>query len=527
MDLKNYAQIWWSDDNLKLDVEKDNSTSFWHSCASLYPNLKSVPYESYDFYHDCILRHLQKNPIAVKDKKNWTYTQVHELVNRQVILWKNFGLAPGHAVALVVPKGIDFIVALMTALRIGLCITILSLNDSYLGKHKLEKILKKQSFDAIVIPSSTLFVGKKVLEWNLDIPSSGNIDTSSYVYSSSSQAFSFLNTDDAFLNPLRDGYIILGLREGTVWAHPLSSPMQNEPFSTLTTLLSGATLFHIDDAALLNDPTSLKNTDIEILEVSSSLIDLWKQTPGCPQSKLRLWYKSPLLGNLSDWNQFNNQNNLKNVSFSDLYIDPSAGGIIFASKPKPYSGQSFLFPPLGTNWKILDLNNTGEETIEGVGYYSLKPSLILGQVQDTWVISWSTTPIYKGTFYPSEAVEQCVDKLPFISACMVIGERDPKDLVSSQITLLLFINNENKALEIEDWKIQIHEAIKQEIGEAFLPNRILPFTFYPNRLDGKLNRNWVLGQYHSGLLYRKQHSPLYYQFNLFKHALYQTLLKHD
>lgn len=525
MDLKKYAQIWWSDNHLKLDEHKIDITTFWYSCPSLYPGLKSIPYKSYDFYHDCILRHLEKNPIAIKGEKNWTYAQIHELVNRQQSHWKNFGLTVGSTVALVVPNGIDFIVALMTALKLGLCVTILPLNDPYLGKMKLDKILQDQSFDLIVTSPSSKIIGKNILEWNLECHYSEDVDSLSHVYSPTSQAFSFVNTDNAFLAPLRDGYTMLSLKEETVCAHPLSSQLMNEPFTTLAILLSGATLFHIDETKLLQDPTSLKNTDIEILEVSPSLLHLWNQTPGCPQSKLRLWYKSPLLGNLSDWDHFNTQNNLKKVSFSDLYIDPSAGGVILASKPKPYSGQTFLSPPLGVDWKILDLNNTREEAVEGVGYYNLKSSLILGQVQESWVISWSTIPIYKGTFYPTEAVEQCVNRLSFISACMVIGERDPKDLVSSQITLLLFINNENIAFQIENWKILIHETIIQEVGEAFLPNRILPFTFYPNRLDGKLNRNWVLGQYHNGLLYRKQNSPIYHQFNLFKHAIYQTLLK--
>lgn len=495
---------------------------FWNTLFEEGEAYKSIPFENYDFYHDCIIRHLEKNQIAIIDNHKWSYSQIHERVSSQIPIWKEFGLNAEDRIAIALPQGIDFVVALMTALRLGLSFSIHPLEDPYLGSKRLKREVKQPNIDAVItLPGQDL--GEKILEWNLNPEIEMDLTSPSHTYQAGDTVFDSLDANGAFLYPLRDGKLTLSLKRSTVWARPLSSMLHDEPFATIAAFLAGATLFHISNSALIEAPQCLKNEAIEVLGVAPRLLDLWIKTPGAPHSKIYLWYKSPFLGNLKKWETFNELNTLQKKHSAELLIQPERGGITLASTPKPYAGVTFMKPSLGIPWKILDLSGNGEESWEGVGYFDLNPRLILGEVQESFVISKTTLPIQKGDFYPSKEVEQHVDGLEFSLGCIVMEDRDPNDMVGSRVTLIIFVSPEKQFVNTADWEEKAHQTINQEVGEAYLPDRVLFYPFYPNRKEGEIDRNWVLGQYHGGLLPQKKRSPAIHHLNLFRQAVGTSL----
>lgn len=117
----------------------------------------TIVFEKYDFYADCILRHLGKGLTALKvigpegTTASWSYDQIHDYVEAQVPYWTDrYDLKPGKSVALLFPFGIHFLVALMTALRLGLVVSILPLEDRYMGEGVLEEAAEALAPDLIV-----------------------------------------------------------------------------------------------------------------------------------------------------------------------------------------------------------------------------------------------------------------------------------------------------------------------------------------------------------------------------------------
>src|SRR6478752_545508 len=125
-DVEKFISQWWSDLSSPLPfhweewiersyVENEN---FWEAIFALHQKNKRIPAQShlgkyYDFYYDCILRHLQSNDLAYtqieKEKtESWTYRQLHHCVNFHVRKWSSYNVQPGQFIALVISPGIEF-----------------------------------------------------------------------------------------------------------------------------------------------------------------------------------------------------------------------------------------------------------------------------------------------------------------------------------------------------------------------------------------------------------------------------------
>ena len=506
-----------------LSNEGEDLISFWKKVFDQNASLASIPFETYDFYHDCILRHCGKHLTAVKDKENaWSYDDIHTLVGYQLPFWKNHGLSPGQKVTLVFSHGIDFIVALMTALKLGLSFSLSFLDDPLYSLERIERKIKEEQPQWIVTSLNHQKWEKQTLHWNLEIQEENTLEEPSHAYLPVEEISPQLDANKGFLCPLRDGLITLSLKPGTTWAHPLGLLSQEEPFITLATFLAGATLLLVSDSTLEQDPLFLKETPIEVLSISPRLLELWTQNPGVPKSKLKLWTLSPLLGNLPQKAAFVEQNALAKIPHLQVHIQTKQGGITLASKTQPYQSFISLKPSPGIPWKILELNGSNQVSWEGVGLFSLDPSLILGETPDGFVISKIKKPIRKGVTYPSDEIESIIQECEGVHECMIVENQTPLDLIGSRLTLLIFAPDQ-KEEDISNLNEKLNILLCKQLGEGNLPDRILSFPLYPRKKDGKLDRQWVLGQYHEGNLSKKTKSSLHLQLSHVRNILYKEL----
>lgn len=82
----------------------------------------------YDLYEDLIARHAGTDKVALrawnKDGREevLSYSALHQAAGTWAGAWTARGIAPGDGVCLLLPLGADYLIALATALRLGLCI---------------------------------------------------------------------------------------------------------------------------------------------------------------------------------------------------------------------------------------------------------------------------------------------------------------------------------------------------------------------------------------------------------------------
>ncbi|MBS0647900.1 MAG: hypothetical protein JSS10_01590 [Verrucomicrobia bacterium] len=557
MDVATFIRHWQSEDDVsyRFDVRDwiqksySNPLSFWEDLASLYPiepPSQTVPLQKYDFYADCILRHLGKKNIALKvihsktEADAWTYEQIHGFVNAQAPLWK---LKAGQSVALVLPPGLPFLVGLLTALRLGLVISILPFNDRFFPPSQLQPALE-QLKPALVVttPEVELDFKGQILSLDLSLQKQSSTPPPTHAYLPNEivlqhfnpfaeEKMSPLEAMRCYLIPLRDALIALQLTTSTTWARPLSSLFREEPCCTLMALLAGSTLVHVADNVLLSQPDILKDEPIDILGICPLLQNLWMKHPSLPVSKLKLWYRNPLCGTDQNWKAFHQLNKLQKIPCCQLLIDKERGGITLFSQPKPLQ-VSFLHPSLGMSWSLLKINRSGDKALGGFGLFHIEPDsgqpdpFIISQVGDEWTLSATTVPLREGYPFPLKIIEEKVKALPFALTCMVVTEPHPHHYHNRQFVLLVFVSPKERlslAQKQEDWNQKILHLIQTEVGTAFVPEQIQFYSLYPKMKNQQIDRNSVEMQAQNGSLFLKQNRSVYHTLNLLRQLIYETL----
>ncbi len=565
MNVEAFLKKWESADNLEYRAElrewMQNSYTdpqlFWSDLFSCLEKRETpsntVVFERYDFYADCILRHLGQGLIALKlidpegAAQAWSYDEIHAYVEAQLPHWtEHYGIKPGKTVALLLPFGIHFLVGLMTALRLGLVVSILPLQDRYMGNGQLGKAVALLAPDLIVTERAPEAASRKnVLELDLTLEMTTSPSDESHAYlaaepvqkhfnphGTKEESLTVIEATRSYLLPLRDAVISLNLKHSSCWARPFLSLYREEPCCTLMALLTGATLLHIADDHLRTHPKALENETVHILGVSLPLLQLWLKTPGCPASKLKLWYRSPLFGNDHSWRAFSELNHLTKVPAGQLLIDKEKGGITLFSQPKSEGTLTFMHPSLGSPWKLLKIDGKNALSTEGFGLFSVEPAnkaerpLVLAQIGDEWSITTTLLPLREGYCYPAQLIEEKVKTLDFVQTCMAVPERHPQHFLSKQWMLLVFISPKEHHFvqqKTEEWTREINALIKSEAGEAFIPDQSLFFSMYPQQQKGEIDRASVENQYRSGTLFYKQNHPIYRLLNLLKQHVYENL----
>lgn len=486
MDIDTFKKEWISDkpfplcSSLKTALPQTHETPlpFWISLfETITPPLSSIPFESYPIYDDCITRHLDANPIALKilgeKEESWTYKELDAHVSKALPSLET----QGPVFSLPSSHSLEFIIILLGALKLG---KSLSFTDT---------------------PTELSFEENPPLQ-----------NAPSHTYQAGDPLFTHkghtLDVNSAFLCSLRDGFFHLQLKQEATYARPLTPVLDDEPAATLAALLAGATLIYAADLHHLSEH------GVDVLGVCPALQKLWTLSPDCPSSKLKLWYKTPLFGAIHDTPNFILLNALEKTPYAELLFDPLRGGITLTSRPK--DPQNILHANFGVPYSLLQLNGSGEKALDGVGYFHLNPpredTLIISTLKEGYWISTSQKPLREGRPYPIELIETCALNHPDVHAAVVSISRDPHDIHGSLFTLVLFTPPSADPIDITPLLPSEH-----------LPDHIVLFPFYPRRLRGGFHRELTLAEFEEGNFYRKEKLPIYHLLNRFRHSIRETL----
>ncbi len=561
MDAEKFRTSWWSSPASEASLETEewmestfaDPAPFWNSLIALQNGLSPKPVQSvmggsYDFYHDCISRHIESNAALIHIEESgfvqtWTYKKLHRHVNFQVKSWLKNPIKPGQLAVILMPVGIPYLIALLTALRMGLKICFLPLQSRFLGKDHLLAILEKLKPDFIVtLPDASLpkdlyptIVLDNLGEDDLNhepvsyaYPSDQTMQLSLALYRKDPYCLLPLDAHTTYRHALRDGLLTLNLKPGATHGTAHSCPIRCEPCSTLMTLLAGATLVHVAEAELIKDPEMIKSEKFHLLEVSPANQKLWSKTPGAPK-QLKGFYKTPLHHHHHAWRYFVQANKLEEVPSFHLLMDNSLGGVVFFSKPTTKDLDYFMKPSLGTPWTFKDMTGSGQDSIKGFGLISLATSckennemmsnLLVSQIDKNHLISAALLPSREGVTVPIEEIENAVSLLDFVESCILITFPKMGEVAYHQFILLVFVNPAKKEIPSElkqEWSTQISAQITDKVGAAFTPEFIEYYPLIPKMNDSLPDRNWCTEQYNRGLLAKKKNLQIYQVLNMLK-----------
>lgn len=544
-----FINKWWlaPSSPLTLEVEEWMNGSylgdedFWKEAVfarqeQLLPPSQSHFGKTYNFYHDCILRHVRTNNIAFsvvqEDKypEPWTYGKIHTCVNYNVDKWANDHLQPGDLIAIVGQPDIHFILALLTALRFGLKVCYLPTNSPFLGKGQLNHFLTEIKPKFIATEDLSFVAdGMHLLKINENGFDDENHEPHSFSYQAASElqiALSLgqqeeltlvpLNSQTTYLHSLRDALFTLNLNQHPYFASPLACPIRTEPCSTFMTLLCGATRVYVSDVAIKKNPRLLEDERVNIMGISNDLQQLFSQGLGCPIRYLKYCYKNPLDTHLQTWKPFLQLNKLEKVPNFDLLVDNSCGGAILFSRPSLEPYNVLLKPALGTAWYLSQLNGSGQESLTGFGSFEIEEqpgsgNYMATKIENQLMLTGAINPSRLGVTFPIDQLEESVSALSFVEDCMLHHLPKAGSMFSRYFVLLVFVNplKEPSTSDNEKWTQEIISKITSTLGCGYLPEKIEYFSLMPKKNILGVDRNWCAGQYSSGLLFQKQEIPQY------------------
>lgn len=529
----------------------ENPQDFWQALfdwSQEFSDLKlgSSLFTSYDFYHDCIVQHLGKKRVAFRYYENrsfkeWSFDHLHRLVNYQVHRWQNHSFDPALSAIIVMPLGINFLVALLMCVRLGLKMTILPTDSPLLTRDRIQFYIK-QLKNSVVITTPDLagLIEKKEGYWLIEYleekedykgavnpryPSDKVVQMALSCHSQEEGIMEPVVAQDLYLGALRDGFLTLGLKPGVLWAYSPQCSVREQPWLLLTGLLHGATTLIFSEKELLSQPTALDDLPIQVLSVSSGLRDLWTHQKGLPKAKLKLWYHHVFDDNSKKWDEFNEKNKLQKVARARLLIDNTKGGLPFTSIPLADNSYDPLWPALGVPWQLFQLTHQDLPAVHPHGIYkqhlshSKTSNFILAQLRTGWELAGVVSPQKNGYTIPIKSIEKAASAHNFVEHAVFLDLPTVQSLWSRRYVLLIFINlflRENWEKEEREWKNIIYGEIKKMVGELFLPDQIDFFPFSPKLEKDGVDRKWASFHYTNGLLTRKKELKAYHLIGLLK-----------
>lgn len=544
--------------------------AFWSELADYHasaraPRARSRPGERVDLYQDMVVRHLTPDRPALRwydPRRGWqemSFAELHARATRRAGEWAAQKVAAGATIALVLHVGPEYLVALVTALRLGLVVTTLPpVGESFLARRLKALDPAHIAVDPIHLPlikgfeDRVLHTGIPSLPYPERWHAYAAGDVCGLVFSPLREPLVVpvkLTADVAYLSAVRDGLFAFSLRPGDHLAYPGAHPLQDQPALILTTLLAGATFLHLTLDDVKPRPRLLLDHPIRSLGVTTALRDIVVKAKLGPIKTWSHWFKNPEDPLDPDaWRAFVRQNELDETPASNLVLDAATGVCHLYSvrrpggpgaKVKPRGADARVLPPAGKAFALYDTNLRGKEAPGGHGLYAPKPAkkpekeghVLLVRVGSEYLYGGTIDPRRDGRVYPRKEVVEAIADLPFVTGATIVDVIAGGSGARSLFDLVVFTGAEDPA-HFEKAEPERLGAIKRQItaqvGDDALPDRIALFPLYARLLDeksGKLNQGWCEAYYRSGRLTEKVESPMFRALTALRKRVVKDLAK--
>ena len=522
-----------------------NPTGFWQALRRAQDSSfpwpgKSIPYETYDFYHDMIIRNQRNTAPALRwydpvlGRQKISYTELGASATEKEAVWMHSGAQPGQKICIILPLGVKYVTSLVTALKMGLTLSCLPPQGNQFLQTRLEAlapdhIVTEEIYAAMIPAWHNRILPEKIStrhnptnsEHSTTYPSGAVIGLCFDPSSETSHVPKELTADAAYLCPLRDGMLALGMRPGNVLAAPGFHFLETQPGLLLAVLLNGGTYLHIDPDGVAKNPEQLTEHPIHTIGISAQMRDVLIARPPSFSEAWGFWFRDPAeSSDMEQWHSFVETLGLKEVHCGNMKWHAAAGGCSLFSIKRRGRPHFNMLPSAGVPWCLTELAGGDQESLEGYGLFSpvalgregeerTMTTIILAKSKNECMFIGSRGPGRAARNYPREEILKALQILPYGLHCTIVEVAQFAPAGTSAFDLLVFTGGKTGNHAATDTQLILH-TIEREMGKEFLPDRIRFFSLFPRRnADNNVDHIWCRDQYLTGGLYRKSKNEVY------------------
>jgi hypothetical protein len=512
-----WLQTSWTD----ADPLRRALTAQANACSAV--PLRSRSGESYDLYHDLVVRHVPTARIALRWRgpAGWEELSYRDLHTRSTDLaeqWNVAGLAPGTQVCLLFPMGPELLVAVVTALRLALPFSILPPSPAPWLARRLEKLPDAR---IVTAPAHEPLL-RAYAERLVPVPATPRARRgppgSMAARPGDPVAFLFsprhdppheplaLSAETAWHAALHDGVVAFGLSPGDSHAAPGFPLLHLQPAVLFATLFGGACFVHLHAADVVADPLVLTRLPLRTLGVCREVRDALGPAGTPPVRTWKHWWKDPSESqDLAAWHRFSDPTIERGVG-GNLLVDPARGGALLISPARAGGAGLDVLPAPGRAWSLGPPPPPGRPMLARSGVLHLADSatgLLLVRSEQGYLFAGTVAPGRAGRVFPKADAVSAAERLDFVQAAVIVrlATGDP-----AEFALLVFTDPRAPPMADDERARRsalIRARILADAGPDALPDDIALLPLEPWRArDGSVDEARCRAEHVSGLLSR-------------------------
>lgn len=524
------------------------------------PAIKSHPGQGFDFFHDLVLRHPASGQQVLRSysrQNGWRSLSRAELFSRSARLgaaWAERGVAAGQRIALVLPMSPEYVVALTTALRMGLIVCPLPPRGPLLMAHRLAKLAPDFVYTTSLYHSLVFASGISEQQLLVDEPPSSARDDyyGSFTYPPESPALALfsplytpaekvtqVSSSSVFAGAIADLLLCFVLNPGEALAAPGVLEERYLPGLLLSALLGGVLFVHLELEDYKNDPKLLSAAPLQLLLMTRAFCDHLLALPKGALGPVECVLRDPVeSADLGAWQRLVAAQGLGKTAIGNLIYDSCSGGCILFSPRRRGTVTNELLPAPCRRYGLMlpevisrpAIGQGGVFIAEGAARVSEERAgvVVLGRKEDVFVFGGTLTPRWEGRVYPEESALAALCGLSFIdgAAFALVPALDGSGrslLVLVVLTGVLLHGPFNRSLAA---RIEaLRHRLGTQLGESFLPDKYELFPLLARRRDGVVDVEHLRSEYLSGALFHKSRDPKIAKLQQILFACHTTALE--
>lgn len=491
--------------------------------------VKSAPGRPVDLYHDLVIAHLgiAKRAFVASERERRVELSYADLFARSGALaaaWHARGIEPGACVALVLPMGPDFVVALLAALRLGAVIGVIP----PFGRTFVQNRLAALAPDALVVdPRVRVAIPEETCRV---LPTWGGSESAappSHGYGADDPVLrlfpAFATPGTPLLEPVElaagtlhaallcDATVSFALERGDTLAAPGFDALAVQPTLLLCALMAGASFAEVACAELTRSPVLLAELGVTVLGVSPRTRDALLAHERWPKLPVRAWFR-----NLTEeidfprWDAFARRAARAGIgAFDTAYVAAAGGALVFGPARKeppalrvwPVPGRAFVLAEVAgglvesANERGVLVPLAGEDALPAV------PRLVLSK-EDAYVCSGTLEVGPGARAYPIDEVSAVLTRERGVRHASVVVSPG-RSVNTANVTAIAFVEPGTERSPDAPSASSLTGAVVREMGEGYAPTRVALYPLHPRLGSDGIDHDWCRAQYSSGALAEK------------------------
>ena len=498
--------------------------------------VRSVPSRRINLYADLVIRHLDHQCAAIhRRSRRWveiSFRELHEETARLATLWARAGMGYGARIALAIPPGPLLWVAVLACMRLGATAVLF---PPGVGRGFVDRRLSASPPDAIAVDTDHWRAGdcESFAEHCGLIPARAptgvvaNLGGRSHGYEpddpvvavyggfapepeqsvilSASTLWTRLATDAALILPVHPGAKVAALgMEPT--RHPLL-------FATV--LFGGGTWVEASIEALIEDPLRLDVVGVGVACRDAVLRD------GLVPRGWNSWFKDP--SEPYEWQAWRNFESILRAATANpvgqnLVFSSALGGTVLFSPPLPTVDLDVV-PSPGLDWVLEEPAAPGQVTEARAGVLAVREGaqpaeatgrIVLSDPGVAYLYSGSLLQGRNATALPVRELSALLRSHPVVDDAVILSGPSGALLNGVSVTAVVFVDPARDPGPVAPLITEtLNELIRRQMGEAYLPDRIVAVPLTPRRVDGAVDAEWCRFQLQTGGLAKMANSEVH------------------